>query len=140
MASTPKSGSKGFNLDQMSKRVQYGMDHGGPMGAMMGFMGLPYLSRGGGSDSAPHGSGPAPFQKMWPGGTDPNMGGGGSGNGQDPTLGGNDPTTGGNGPAVDPAKLGALGKVNGFPQWYIDWYNSQGKYGGVPQVSGLLNG
>lgn len=85
MATTPKEGSF---FDQMSKRVQYGMDHGGTMGAMMGFLGLPYLARGGGSDSAPHGSGPAPFQRMWPGGIAPGNGGA--------------PGTGGDGPAVDP--------------------------------------
>lgn len=40
--------------------------------------------------------------------------------------------------APPPDTLGKLGKVDGFPQWYIDWYKSQGMYGGVPPVEGLL--
>jgi hypothetical protein len=28
-----------------------------------------------------------------------------------------------------------FGKI---PQWWIDWYNAKGKYGGVPPVQGLL--
>ena len=126
MATTPKNG---LNLGQMSKRVQYGMDHGGPMGAMMGFMGLPYLSRGGGSDSAPHGSGPAPFQKMWPGGIDPSM--------ARPAA----PTTGGDGPAVDPNNPDGPMLKAGLPPWYIDWLHTSGQYGvwNKPPSGGLLD-
>jgi hypothetical protein len=124
MATAPKNGSF-FN--QMADRVQYGMDHGGPMGAMMGFMGLPYLARGGGSDSAPHGSGPAPFQKMWPGGIDPSMARPAA-----PTTGGEDPSL-----APEDKKRAEMIKA-GLPPWYVDWLHTSGQYGGVPPTPGLL--
>ena len=28
--------------------------------------------------------------------------------------------------------------IAGMPQWYQDWYNAKGKFGGVPPVQGLL--
>lgn len=100
-----------MGLPNMAARSAYGYGGGGGMGGMGGFSFDSFDSAGRGG----HGG----------------HGGGGNGGG------GNDPGTD---PGVDPAHLGSLGKVGGFPQWYIDWFNSQGKYGGVPQVSGLLNG
>jgi len=55
--------------------------------------------------------------------------GGGNGGGNDPGTGGDDPGTGGDGTANP-----AMARI---PQWWVDWYNSSGKYGG-PQVQGLL--
>jgi len=70
----------------LSGNIQYGMDNGGLMGGLMGFMGLPYWARGGGNDSTPQGSGPAPWQQMWPGGVAPGMGGNGGGGGGNPQI------------------------------------------------------
>lgn len=64
--------------------------------------------------------------------------GGGSGGG----FGGGGfqfPGTGGSG-----GNSGQSPDLKGMPQWWIDWYNSQGKYGGVPpsapsQQGGLLD-
>ena len=28
--------------------------------------------------------------------------------------------------------------TGGLPQWWLDWYQAQGKHGGVPPVQGLL--
>lgn len=36
------------------------------------------------------------------------------------------------------ASTAAKNPIAGMPQWYQDWYNSQGKFGGVPPVQGLL--
>lgn len=33
---------------------------------------------------------------------------------------------------------GSSNPIGGMPQWYQDWYNSQGKTGGAPRVAGLL--
>lgn len=55
-------------------------------------------------------------------------------NGQDPSqfmpwLNGNSNSEGGD---------SATNPIAGMPQWYQDWYNTQGKHGGVPPVEGLL--
>lgn len=71
----------------LSRNIEYGFGKGGIEGAMMGFMGLPYMARPG----ATHGNIGGPWQQMWPGGVDPNMRGNGG-----------NPGTGGDGPAVDP--------------------------------------
>lgn len=97
----------------LTGNIQYGLDNGGLMGAMMGFMGLPYLSRG--YDSASHGSGPAPFQKMWPGGVDPyTMGNSGNPQIENPPLPPLDPN--------DPNGTGDSGKYAwSFPQYSQTW-------------------
>ena len=56
-------------------------------------------------------------------------GGGGGGGGNDPDNP-NDP----NNPGLPGDKFGK----NLIPQWWKDWYLSQGQYGGVPPVQGLL--
>jgi hypothetical protein len=96
---------------------------GGMLGGIMGWAGLPGVRR-----NAYNFYGNGGMGGGFSFGAAGNGGGGGGGDG------GNDPSTDPN----DPAALGKLGKVGGFPQWYIDWFNSQGKYGGVPPVQGLL--
>ena len=55
---------------------------------------------------------------------------------------GRDPST--NMPYSDPSTVTTTTPTthatdqNAMPQWYADWYNSQGKYGGIPSVPGLL--
>ena len=124
MAENKKSG-----MSQLAQQVNWALKNSrGGMGGMAAMMGVPFQQKTGNqwmtfdprSQSA-YASGTTPPPMRAPA-TDPNA-----------------PTTGGDGPAVDPAALGKLGKVGGFPQWYIDWFNAQGKYGGVPQVSGLLD-
>ena len=36
------------------------------------------------------------------------------------------------------ASSAATSPIAGMPQFYQDWYNTKGKYGGVPPVQGLL--
>ena len=110
---------------------------GSGLPSIMAFMGMPNLA-GGPNRNGQYGGAVYPMGGGFGGGIGGiaamGRGGGGGGNGG----GGN--KTDPNAP-VDPATLGDLGKLkNAFPQWYIDWFNEQGKYGGVPQVSGLLNG
>lgn len=57
------AGGGGMGRYSFEQLIQQGLTDGGPMGGVMAFMGRPYLSRGG-NDSAPHGSGPAPMQRM----------------------------------------------------------------------------
>jgi hypothetical protein len=133
MAKAKKSG-----MGQLAQQVNWALKNSrGGMGGMAAMMGIPFQQKTGNQWMTidPR------SQSIYPSGTTPppaNRGGGpladsdGTGDG--------DPATGGDEAAVDPAKLGKMGKVGGFPQWYIDWFNAQGKYGGVPQVSGLLNG
>lgn len=75
-------------------------------------------------------------QAVYPSGTTPNRGGGGAA-----AMSG-DPTTGGDGPAVDPTKPAPLPgdkfKLNLIPEWWKEWYRTQGQNGGVPRVDGLL--
>lgn len=98
---------------------------GAAIPGMMAFMGMPNQApqRGWGA------GGMGGFGDFQFGG-----GKGGKGNGDGGDNPGGDPNPDPN----DPSKLGYLGKAYGFPQWYIDWYNSQGVYGGVPPVQGLL--
>lgn len=112
----------------LTNRVQYGLTNGGPMGAIMGFMGLPYLSRGAGGDQGGSGSGGG-FQKMWPGGIDPRMA-----SAQPPTTGGDDPGAGG---GTDPNTQAML--KAGLPPWWVDWLRTSGQYGGMPPAGGLLD-
>lgn len=62
------------SFKNLTRRVQYGFDTGGGMGALMGFMDLPYRTRPGGNE--PGGSPGGSWQTMWPGGIDPRMRGG----------------------------------------------------------------
>ena len=52
------------------------------------------------------------------------------------------PTTGGELPPVDPTKPAPLPgdkfKLNLIPEWWKEWYRTQGQNGGVPPVDGLL--
>ena len=90
--------------------IQYGLTNGGPMGAMMGFMGLPYLSRPG----ATHGNAGGPWQKMWPGGIDPTAGGGQQPQIEQPPL-----------PPLDPNDPNNPANANkfawSFPQYSQTW-------------------
>ena len=125
MAENKKSG-----MSQLAQQVNWALKNSrGGMGGMAAMMGVPFQQKTGNQWMTfdPR------SQSAYASGTTPTRGGGGAASTS------SNPTTGGDGPAVDPAALGKLGKVGGFPQWYIDWFNAQGKYGGVPQVSGLLD-
>jgi hypothetical protein len=52
-------------------------------------------------------------------------------------LGGGGSGTGGNGGGSSSGGGGSANFGN-IPQWWRDWYNAQGKHGGVPPVQGLL--
>ena len=92
MANTGKPANRD-SFQSLGKRIQYGLNTASPfrseMGAIMGFMDMPYRTRPGWS----HGNIGGPWTTIWPGGNDPRMNGG---------NGGGNPTTGGDGPAVDP--------------------------------------
>ena len=105
--------SLGGGLDEALKLTMAGLDGGGIMGAMAGFMDMPWLQRGSATDSTPHGSGSGPMQ--WVSahdflngliGTGPNSNGvggyqfngnGGNGGGGGGNGGGNGGGGGGNG-------------------------------------------
>lgn len=48
--------------------------------------------------------------------------------------------TGGTGTGTGGTGTGGTGTANfgNLPPWWVQWYNEQGKYGGVPPVQGLL--
>lgn len=125
MAGNSSGGGLG-NIDQLMKQIQFGANKGGGMGAQMGMMGLPFFSRSGGA--APWLRYDTRTQSVYgPGG----VGGGGGG-----TTPPNDP----NNPSDpnDPGFPGDKYKKNLIPDWWRQWYNEQGRYGGLPPVQGLL--
>ena len=78
MANTGKSANRD-SFQSLGKRIQYGLNTASPfrseMGAIMGFMDMPYRTRPGWS----HGNMGGPWQTIWPGGDDPRMNGGNGG-------------------------------------------------------------
>lgn len=109
MANTGKPANRD-SFQSLGKRVQYGLTNGGPMGAIMGFMDMPYRSRQNGMQ---------PMQTMWPGGIDPRMHGSNGGNPQIenpplPPLDPNDPNDPNN-----PANTGQFAWK--FPQYSQTW-------------------
>lgn len=139
MATTP---SRGAGTKQLMKQIGFGMKNtpmgSGGMGALMGFMGLPFLSKGAGAGK---GSGGGPFMTVDP--RTLSMWQGGFGNRPPGSNTTGEPTTGGEDPAYDPNNPnsplpGDKYKLNMIPEWWKDWYRTQGQYGGVPPVDGLL--
>lgn len=92
--SAPPTGRK--HTKNLTRMIQNGMRSNGIAGiegGMMGFMGLPWLTRG----YAGKGSiGPWQWMTPWGAGMG-GKGGGGGGGGEDPGTGGEDPGTGGDG-------------------------------------------
>lgn len=137
MADTPRNrtpkynrGLEGFSpsFDRVTggMRAKQNARGGGVLSSVLDWSGIPSMRRNAYNDF-PSGGGVGFWGNnsgMYSGG---GGGGGGGGGNDDPSV---DPN--------DPAALGKLGKVGGFPQWYIDWFKSQGVYGGVPPVQGLL--
>lgn len=92
------------------------------LGALAGFMGLPIYSRSQNHQGQVYS--PQEYT-LKPAGAAPAAA---DGSGNNP--GGDDP--------ANPGFPGNAYPKNVIPQWWVDWYNSTGKYGGVPPVQGLL--
>lgn len=122
---------------QLAERINWGLrnSHGeiGGIGGMAAMFGVPYYHRSPGGDWMTY---DPRNQAIYPMGATPPRGGGKAGAAGSGDGSGTDGDTG-NG-TVNPAELGNLGKAKGFPKWYIDWFNTQGVYGGVPPAQGLL--
>jgi hypothetical protein len=110
MAKAPLSPQQRRQNDtkSLTGNIQYGMDNGGLMGGLMGFMGLPYWARD---------SGTAPWQQMWPGGVAPGMGGNGGGGGGNPQI--EDPAL----PPYDPNNPNAGGGQQQQQDWTFPQYS-----------------
>ena len=125
MANSPHDGDGGnsfMSQFQGLKQAGRGTDI---FSLMSAFYGVPYYSRkDGGMTSANE----QIFNANVRAGRDPSthMPYGTGGNPAAPTTGGELP------PATPPNQVGYM------PAWWQDWYNSQGKFGGVPQVPGIL--
>jgi hypothetical protein len=133
-----------LDTKQLKKRINFGMRNApmgrGGMGAVMGFMGLPFRSKGNGAAEGSGGQWMTVDPRnmtMYPGGFGGAGGGGGAGgNGGGGNGGGGDtPPTDPNAPPPLPGDK--FGK-NLIPEWWKEWYRTSGQYGGVPPVDGLL--
>jgi hypothetical protein len=107
---------------QLNNRVQGGYNASGPMGGVMGFMGLPFFTRGSATDSTPHGIGAGPGRMNYPWdnyGMNGGFGGGGGGPQiEDPPLPPYDP----NDPNGDGTGGGTAGQQYWkFPQYSQTW-------------------
>jgi hypothetical protein len=120
------AGSPGFDSKLLKKRLQFGIDSGGGMGAMMAFMGLPWNQKSGGQwntydprngSSYPMGTNPMGSYNNKPAG----------------------PSTGGDGPPLDDEEQKKEDLVKaGLAPWYVDWLNTSGQYGSWKKPPGLL--
>jgi hypothetical protein len=140
----PAAKKKKQTAKQLMNQIGFGMRNApmgrGGMGAVMGFMGLPFRSKGNGAAQGSGGQWMTVDPRnmtMYPGGFGGAGGGGGAGgNGGGGNGGGGDtPPTDPNAPPPLPGDK--FGK-NLIPEWWKEWYRTQGQYGGVPPVDGLL--
>ena len=115
-------------MSQIAQQVNWALKNSrGGMGGMAAMMGMPFQQKTGGQWMTfdPR------RQSMYPSGTTPYR----------PTAA--TPTTGGEDPAYDPNNPnsplpGDKFKLNLIPEWWKEWYRTQGQNGGVPRVDGLL--
>ena len=122
MPNNPKTG-----MSQIAQQVNWALKNSrGGMGGMAAMMGMPFQQKTGGQWMTfdPR------RQSMYPSGTTPYRAAG-------------QPTTGGEDPAYDPNNPnsplpGDKFKLNLIPEWWKEWYRTQGQNGGVPRVDGLL--
>lgn len=119
--------TRGSDTKQLINQIQWGMRNGGNngMGAIAAFMGMPFQRKQGGQWMTIDPRRQAIYQT----GTTP------------PPMPQQKPTdTSGNG-TNDPNAQTLPGdefKRNLIPEYWRQWYLSQGQYGGVPPVQGLL--
>lgn len=113
-------------MRQIADQVNWALKNSrGGMGGMAAMMGMPFQQKTGGQWMTfdPR------RQSVYPSGTTP-------------SRGASQPTTGGELPPVDPNKPAPLPgdkfKLNLIPEWWKEWYRTQGQNGGVPPVEGLL--
>lgn len=102
-----------------------------PMGAVMGFMGVPNLA-GGAFRNGQYGGTQGILQRFY--------GPGGPGHRPKPDkpgTGGNDPGTGGDGTGTGNQDDQNMIKA-GLPPWWVDWLHTNGEHGGWMQPPGLL--
>lgn len=121
-------------VQQMARNIKWAAKNGGsPMAGIAAILGVPMQQKRRGQwmtvDPMRH--------AIYPMGTTPYYGPGaagyGSGNGNG--GGGDDTPTDPNAPPPLPADKYPK---NMIPEWWKDWYRTQGQYGGVPPVDGLL--
>ena len=116
---------------QMAKNIKWAARNSGGsgMGVMAAMMGMPMQQKRGNMwmtiDPQRH--------SVYPSGTTPYYGPGSAGYGNG--GGGDDtPPTDPNNPPLPADKY----PKNMIPEWWKEWYRTQGQYGGVPPVDGLL--
>lgn len=119
------NGDRSDKLAQMMGNMQYGWRAAGgdPMGAMMGFMGMPFQNKQGGQWMTVN---PATHSTYQTGTTNPVQARPSKPNGNDPNL-------------TDEEKKRAELIKAGMTPWYVDWLQTSGNFGGVPpKTPGLL--
>lgn len=105
----------------------------GGIGGMAAMLGVPYYHRDPGGDWMTY---DPRRQAIYPMGATPYYGPSAAGNGNGNNNGGGDDTP--TDPNAPPPLPGDKYKKNLIPEWWKDWYRTQGQYGGVPPVQGLL--
>lgn len=121
---------------QTLKNIKWAVKNGGgsSMAPFAALLGIPMQQRRGGQwmtiDPA--------RQSIYPMGATPYYGpsAAGNGNGNENNNGGGNPTQ--PDPNAPPPLPGDKFTKNLIPEWWKDWYRTQGQYGGVPPVEGLL--
>lgn len=122
---------------QMARNIKWAAKHGGsPMAGVAAIMGVPMQQKRRGQWMTINPT----MHSIYPMGTTPYWGPGSSGYGNYGGGGGGGGGDGGGGddPNAPPPLPGDKYPKNMIPEWWKDWYRTQGQYGGVPPVEGLL--
>lgn len=118
---------------QTSRNIKWAAKNGGnsPMLPFAALLGIPMQQRRGGQWMTIDPG----RRSIYPMGTTPYYGPGADGYGGGDGGGGDDTPTDPNAPPPLPADKYPK---NMIPEWWKEWYRTQGQYGGVPPVDGLL--